>query len=312
MGAWHDIGKLAMQQDGAVGLQQLRDAGLTYDQIKHACRSGRLHRRHRGAFFLGSEIPTRHGRIWAAYLSVGGDVFVDGLTALELLSLRDRSGDVIHLAATTRHRSRGLVKLHTAPRVEVGHLWHRRGMRVAAPSLALLTAAPLLEHDALQVVLANAVAKRKTSLLRLDQIVTDFPRHPGVPLLAAVVAAERDDPGEGRTHGEMEATALALIRELPDLPAYVRNERLELPGGQVVVPDLWFPGPRVWVELDSRTWHQRRRTMDADRRKDQRAAALGIVIFRITWQQLLYEWRAVSADLLTVLARRPPHEEGRM
>lgn len=303
MGVWHEIARLATKQDGAVGLQQLRDAGLSYEQIRTACRVGQLYRRHRGSFVVGSEIPTRHGRIWAAYLSVGGDVFVDGLTALELLALRDRTGDLIHLAATTRRRARGLVRVHQAPRVEQRHLWHRRGMRVAAPALALLSAGPLLDHDDLQVLVANVVAKRKTSLPRLDQILADFPRHPGGPRLAAVVAAERGDPGEGRTQGEMEAMTLPLIRGLPNLPAYVRNERFELPGGQVVVPDLWFPGPRVWVELDSRTWHERRTTMDADRRKDQRAAALGIVVFRITWQQLLHEWPAVSADLRTVLAR---------
>lgn len=303
MGAWHDVAKLATKQDGAVGLQQLRDAGLSYEQIRTACRAGQLHRRHRGAFVVGSRIPTRNGRIWAAYLATGGDVFVAGLTSLELLDLRDRDGDLIHLATTTRRRSRGAVRLHLVSRVQPHHLWHRRGMRVAAPGLALLGAAPQLEHDDLQVLVANAVAKRKTTLERLDQTLADFPRHPGTVPLAAAVAAERYDPGEGRTHGELEALALTRMRALPGLPAYVRNERLELPGGQVVVPDLWFPGPRVWVELDSRTWHERRQTMDADRRKEQRAAALGIVVFRITWQQLLYEWPAVSADLLTVLAR---------
>lgn len=300
---WNQIARHAREQDGAVSLAQLRAAGMSDDQVRRACVAGQLHRRHRGAFVVGGDIPSRYARIWAGYLAVGPDVWVDGLTSLELLGLHERVGEEIHLGCATRRRSRGLLRVHEGPRVQQRHLWRARGMLVAAPPLALLGASLTLEDDRLAVVVANIVAKRKTSLPKLDQILGDFAGHHGCPRLARVVDGERSDPGFGRTSAEMEARFLPMLRALPDLPRYLRNERLELEPGYVVVPDVWFPGPRVWLELDSRTWHERRRTMDADRRKDQRAVALGVVPFRITWQHLLHEWDAVAADLLAVLRR---------
>ncbi|PTL59769.1 type IV toxin-antitoxin system AbiEi family antitoxin domain-containing protein [Paraconexibacter algicola] len=300
---WQQITRHARRQDGAVSLGQLRLAGMTDDQVLRACATGRLHRRHRGVFVVGSDVPTRHGRLWAASLAAGPGAWLYGLTALELLGLRPPAGDAIHLGAPTRRRTRGALVLHEASRVEARHLWRRRGMAVAFPPLALLGAAPSLDDDALAVLVANAVARRTTSPSRMLAAAEHFLRHPGVPALRRVVAAELADPGHGRTHAEMEARFLALLRALPGLPPYRRNEPLHLAEDHVVVPDVWFPGPRVWLELDSRTWHEQRRAMDRDRRKDQRAAALGVVVFRITWQQLLHEWERVARDLLAVLAR---------
>lgn len=303
MTPWDTIAGHARKQDGAVDRAQLLAAGLQEDQITRACRDGRLQRAYRGAYLVGSAPPSRHGAIWAAYLASGPDVFVDHVTALELLRMHEAEGDTIHLACATRRRSRGMVRLHEAPKVAPRHLWNKRGMRVAAPPLALLHAAPDLASAVLQVTLANAIAKRLTTLARIDDVLAAHPRHPGTVRLREATFAERDDPGEGATIEALEARFLVLLRALPDVPPFVRNERLELPDGTNVVPDLWFPGPRVWLELDSRSWHGRREAMDADRRKDQRAAAFGITIFRITWNQLEHEWDAVAADLLRVLRR---------
>jgi len=305
MSTWDIVAGHARRQDGAVSREQLLAAGLYPRHITAACRYGRLQRAFRGSYHVGAAPPGRHGRIWAACLSGGPRVFVTHATALELHRVLPVADPQIHLACPTRRRSRGAIRMHEAPRVLSQHLWRTRGMAVASPALALLDLAVDRDHDALELVVAETVAKRRTSLDRLDRILVAYPRHPGGRRLAAVLAAERDDPGIGRTHGAMEAMFLPLLRALPDLPPYVRNDRLELPDGRVVVPDVWFPGPRVCVELDSRTWHEQRLAMADDRRRDQRAAAIGIVVFRITWHQLLEEWSAVSADLLAVLARGP-------
>ncbi len=93
----------------------------------------------------------------------------------------------------------------------------------------------------------------------------------------------------------------------PDLPPDRRNATLKLAEDFVVSPDVLFIAERVWTELDSRTWHEQRAAMDADRRKDQRALANDYAPFRFTWRHLTREWAENSADLLaTLAARRPP------
>ena len=167
---WKQISKHAREQDGAISLAQLRDAGMSDDQVRRACEAGQLHRRHRGSFVVGGDIPSRHARIWAAYLSVGPDVWVDGLTSLELLGLHKQVGEEIHIGCATKRRSRGAVRVHRGPRVERRHLWRKRGLLVAAPPLALLGAAVVLDDDPLAVLVANVIAKRKASLPKLLRV----------------------------------------------------------------------------------------------------------------------------------------------
>lgn len=76
------------------------------------------------------------------------------------------------------------------------------------------------------------------------------------------------DPGAGRSHSEMERLFARLAAQLRGLPPYLRNHRLTLPDGRTVVPDAYFPDERAWIELDSRSWHQQRRAMGDDRRRD--------------------------------------------
>ena len=183
-------------------------------------------------------------------------------------------------------------------------MWKASGLPATAPARSLLDSATILGLEPLEVAVADALADHKVSLAKLDEILAASIGHHGRPVLAAALASIRDDPGRGRTHGDMEKLFRPMLAALPDLPPYVRNAHLELSPGEIVKPDVWFPTVRVWLELDSRRWHEQRRTMDADRRKDQRAVALGIAPFRLMWRHLVHEWPAVSRDLLATLAVR--------
>lgn len=115
-----------------------------------------------------------------------------------------------------------------------------------------------------------------------------------------------DDPGQGRTHQELEALVMTRMRRLPGLPPYGRNALVQLSGGRVAKADVLFTGLGVMLELDSRTWHEQRLAMDSDRRRDQQALAAGIVTFRITWRHATTEWDAVAADLMATLTTSRP------
>lgn len=301
---WGRIAFRAAGQGGIVSLAQLRTEGLTSRQVGHACEVGRLTNVARGVYQLGRSTPDHTARRWIAHLRLGPDSTVSHHTAAQLLGLEPPGTDTLHFTCPGNRRAPEGARVHVSRTVRQQDIWRRQGLRVTSGSRTLLDEATLLDPDRLAVMLVQALAKRLTSIPRLEQLLDHSTGHHGSGRLADAVAAERDDPGAGRTHAEMEAMFLPMLRALPDLPPYVRNEPLHLGPDELVVPDVWFPGPRVWLELDSRTWHEQRRTMDADRRKDQRAVALGCIPFRVTWRHLVHEWPAVAADLLLALRRQ--------
>ncbi len=283
---------------------QIRAHGVTDRQVEYACATGRIVRRHRGVYSFPPVKETPKARVWAAHLRLGPASFATHLAALAQHGIRAWDEDCVHIGCRTQRRAPAGVVVHRLTALPARHVWKVAGLPTSAPPRALLDSATILGPDPLEVAVADALADRKVSLSKLDDILATSPGHHGRAALVAAIASIREDPGQGRTHGEMEKRFRPLLKALPGLPRYVRNAHLDLGDGTVVKPDVWFPSVRVWIELDSRRWHEQRRTMDADRRKDQRAVALGIAPFRITWRHLDGQWREVSADLLATIAVR--------
>lgn len=301
---WTRIAAIAARQERRVSLEQLRRTGLTRDQVVHVCRTGRLAHCARGVYALAPVGDTPRERAWTAYLALGPASFATCLTALSLRGIVAWDDGPVHMGARTQRRAPEGVIVHHLAGLPTRQVWKAGGLPATAPARSLLDSATVLAPEPLEIAVGDALADHKVSLAKLDEILATTRGHQGGPALAAALISIRDDPGRGRTHGDMEKLFRPMLAALPDLPPYVRNAHLELAPGEIVKPDVWFPTVRVWLELDSRRWHEQRRTMDADRRKDQRAVALGIAPFRLTWRHLVHEWPAVSHDLLATLAVR--------
>ncbi len=287
-----------------MSVAQLVACGLSVDQVDRATAAGRLHLVHRGVRAVGVDRLDRTGALWAAILAVGKDCGIIGDTAAVLAGFRPFTDPVIHVGAPTQRRSHHGVAVHHVAGLNSGWLRRRDGLPVLRPAHALLDVAADLSAERLAIALNEALALRVLRLHEVDAVLEGRPGHRGLGKLQAAVTEARDDPGAGRTHGELEELVLLLLRGLPDLPPFERNRRIELAGGRVAKADMLFPGLGLMVELDSRKWHEQRRAMDSDRRRDQQALAVGIVTFRITWRHAVREWPAVSADLLATLAAR--------
>lgn len=207
--------------------------------------------------------------------------------------------------AVPKHRRSHLdVVVHHVECLGPAMITRRGRLPVVKPAHVLLDLGARLTPDPLAIALNEALAKRLTTVPQIEAAIELRRGHPGRgPLTAALIAA-RDDPGAGRTQGELEALVLPKLRALPGLPAYQRNAVVELANGRLAKPDVWFSGPRVMVELDSPTWHEQRRAMDDDRRRDQEATAAGLLPFRITWRHASHEWDRTAENLLATLDRR--------
>ena len=62
-------------------------------------------------------------------------------------------------------------------------------------------------------------------------------------------------------------------------------------------------GRRLIVETDGREFHTGDESFEEDRRRDRVAASMGLVPIRLTWNQVLYQWDEVLADIRAIATR---------
>jgi hypothetical protein len=306
---WQQVETVAARQGRAIHLSQLRDCGLGTEAVKTATARRQLNRVHRGVRAVGIRRLSPAGLRWAAFLAAGPDTALSHDSGAALSAFRPHPLGV-HLSAPTGRRNHSGVTVHEAAGLCPAWIRLQDGLPVLKPPHLLLDLAVQLDPDPLAIALIEALARRVVRLDDLERVIDERAGHHGRSRLAKAIAAAADDPGEGRTHGELEELVLLLMRGLPGLPPFLRNELVELGGGRIAKADMLFPGLGVMIELDSRKWHEQRLAMDSDRRRDQQALAVGIITFRITWRHATREWEEVASDLLDTLAARITRRTG--
>lgn len=299
---WAQVQIIASRQGRAIHLRQLRACGLSEQTVRTAVARGHLHAVHRGVHAVGIRRLSVHGARWAAFLAAGPDTAFTDRTGAAMRGLVRWTGTV-HLVAPGKRRNHRGVVVRRAADLSPAWIRHKSGLPILKPAHLLLDLGAAVGHSELALALNEALALKLVSTTEIATAIDLRPRHRGRRALAGAVQAATDDPGEGRTHGELEALVFPLLRALPGLPAYTRNQLVELGGGRIAKADALFRDAGVLLELDSRTWHEQRLAMDSDRRRDQQALAVGLITFRVTWRHATQEWASVSADLCATLDR---------
>lgn len=76
---------------------------------------------------------------------------------------------------------------------------------------------------------------------------------------------------------------------------------------QVYVPGVGrvdlLVGDRLIIECDSAEHHISRRNYANDRRRDRRAIAKGYLVIRLTYEEVLFGWDEVMADIVAIIKR---------
>ncbi len=144
--------------------------------------------------------------------------------------------------------------------------------------------------------IAEGLAKRRLSEWELQNSLSRLPsNHPGAAKVRRLL--ERDGGAVlTRSGGERKFRALLRAAGLPQPTSNLRVHGFEL--------DLYWPEHGLVVELDSFPFHAKRASFERDRRKDQVLATKGIVVIRITGNQLQHEPFAVIARIAQVIAAR--------
>jgi hypothetical protein len=228
-------------QDDVASMTQLRDAGLSYDQVRWRLKSGRWQSPVRGVVVLHSGPPTPRQRLWAAVLWAGDESALCAASAAELAGLRGYADSRIHVCVPSHQRPRATstIVVHRSktlgPHDIVPHRWPRRVS--AERSLVELAVGRLHSDDACAVLAAGVQQDLVTADALLTRVRDDLHlRHRG-ELLAALA----DIAGGSDSHAEL--LALKLIRRagLPE----PRCQAQIVVDGQPRLIDLY------WDELDA-------------------------------------------------------------
>ena len=271
------------RQHGVAARAQLLDAGVGSDVIDRRLRSGALHLLHRGVYAVGHTDLPRFGRETAALLFCGPGSVLSHLSAAVVVEIARVDGGPIHVTTNGRNRrgTAGIV-VHRGTAESVV----RHGLPVTTPTRTLLDLAAI-DHPRLEEAVNEALVQR---LIHPSRVLDDAVGRRGANRLRDILAT-----GPAPTRSETERSLLRLVSRA-GLPRPETNVRLH----GCEVDALWRPHKLV-LEVDAYGTHGSRTAFERDRARDQRHAAAGYRVMRVTWRQLTDRPEAVVAHLARAL-----------
>jgi hypothetical protein len=261
------IATLAARQHAAVGLDQLRDAGLTNGGVTRRVHRGVLHRRYRGVYVVGQPTLSEDGERMAAVLAAGPDAALSHIALAELLGIsrfRDRS---LHVSAPRFRRLEG-VTVHKVRRLDPRDVTTHRSIPVTTiHRLFVDLADALTPHQLANVIHEAAFRGRFVEAAVRDAMGRANGRHKLAVLGRAIALHHSGCPG---TKSAGEDAFLALFAD--DEPLV----NLHVEDRQV---DFHWPDRGLVVEIDG-AGHEREPTRLDDKHRDALLRAAGWTVLR--------------------------------
>jgi len=324
------VDRMAERQHGIVTLDQLREAGLTRNMIRHRVRKGRFAPLHRGVYRVGPRLSVRADEM-AAVLACGPRAVLSHRSAAALWELlpsprRDRSPASMAVEVSVFRSDRGVaapgILAHRVTTLRPEDRTTLEGIPVTTPTRTLLDLAtlaarrsgtadqgtadraplPPVSRRDLERAVATAEREGLATLADLRAHLAALPRWPGSVLLRQILDVEG---GPAFTRSEAEARLLELVRSA-DLPPPRTNARV----GRYEVDVLWRAAGLA-IEVDGYAFHRSRDRFEGDRLRDAGLAAQGILVIRVTWRQIRDEPVAVVGRVARALGRAEARGPGR-
>lgn len=275
---------------------QLVQLGLGREAIKYRLRSGRLHRVQFGVYSVGHAVLTWHGRCISAVLSYGPRAVLSHRAAIALHELRPSSSPVIDVTVPERGReARGGIRLHRVRSMHPDDVTVHEGIPVTSISRTLLDFAEVAAAWELERAIEEAERRGLFDLNAVNQLCDRSPGRRGVPRLRGLLVEQFEAPA---TRSDLERDFLDVCRQA-GLPRPAIN--VDVAGFEV---DCVWPDRRLVVELDSRTFHERRSAFEADRIRDAALQVAGYRVIRVTHRRLATE-PAMVVETLARLSYTP-------
>ncbi len=289
------INGLAANQHGVVGRPQLLAAGVTARQVGGLRERRRLRVVHPGVYLVAPSL-SEQGRLMAAVLACGPTAMASHIGAgwlREWVPGRSAGSPVdVTLAAGHRRRRPG-IRSHRVKDLSPDHRCLVDGIPTTSPLRTIRDLAGVLTPRELERVIGHAERAGAVTADELAGLLQVVHGRLGAPALRAVLG-QAAGPAFTRSPGE------------EVFLAGVRRVRLPAPRVNVLVAgcevDFYWPDARLVAEIDGWRWHGTRDRFEQDRRRDNRLAAAGITVMRISYRRLVDETDAVLVEVAQALA----------
>jgi very-short-patch-repair endonuclease len=289
------ISALSAVQGGYIHRDQLAQLGLTASAIRNRIRRGFLIPSYRSVYAVGHIPADPISRAKGALLAAGPRSALGDISAGSYYGIFKHWRFPLHVIVATDHRIKGLIIHRNRRLTRKDVVTPEPNLRVVSPLIALLESAPYLSERRLKRVVNEIRLQHRIQLSEVQDALNRFPRHPGVPVLASIVATSQQQPN--RSAWEDEWPEFAAHHHLP---AYVMNHRVE--GHRT---DVLFPVEELIVELDGWATHQTHEAFIKDRAQDAEILArTGMPTVRITYERFHQRTNTEAERLHTILERR--------
>jgi very-short-patch-repair endonuclease len=281
------IGRLATSAKGVVTRRELRDKGITPEEIKQRLRRGTLLPEYPGVYRVGHRAPNLESSYMAAVKACGEGALLSGLSAAHLLGLIQGKPPKPEVTAPKERT----FAARRSPSICKKDATRWRGIPVTSVPRTLVDLAPRLSTDELARACHEAGVLHKTTPRQVERLLRQ--NTPGGAKLRAVLR------GDAKVVlSKLEKRFLERLTEAA-LPLPETNRPA---GGRRV--DCRWPDHRLTVELDSYTYHHSRHAWEQDRRREREAHARGDEFRRYTWGDVFEQPTQMMHELGALLALR--------
>jgi hypothetical protein len=294
-----ELHELTERQCGVLAARQLTQAGVTKNAINAKVRAGRWRRMHRGVYATFSGEPPRLAQLWAAVLGAGPSAMLSHQTAAELARLTDKPSELVHVTVPITRRvekSQGIVIHYSTRAREALHPARLPPQtRIEETVLDLASAAKTFD-DACGWV-TRSLQRGLTTQASLGHYLELRRKIRWRAELAELLTLDA-----AGLHSVLELRYRRDVERPHGLPKGTRQARFRR-GDHNEYRDVLYEAYLTAVELDGELAHIGA-AWRRDARRDNAAAADGIVTLRYVWFDVTMSPCEVAAEVARVLARR--------
>ena len=259
---------------------------MSESAIRHAVRSGRLHRVFRGVYAVGRHRIGERGRLFAATLACGEGAVISHRSAAALKGFLDKGPASIDVIAPGwRGRKVDGIHRHDVRRPQPSETGTFDGIPCTSPARTLVDLAGVVGVRTLRSCFERAAARNLLDIAAIELSMGGGGRTGSRALRDLLDEWRGAAPvlAKGRLKSPLEAKVLPLLAAR-GLPMPLANVPVDLSEGRIEVDFLW-PDHRFVLEADSRAFHATDVAAERDRWRDRELMRVGYSSLRVTWEQ---------------------------
>jgi very-short-patch-repair endonuclease len=307
------LAAIAARQHGTIARRQVVELGGDRRLVARRVAAGRWLRLSRDVVAVAGSPPTWRRAAWALHLEAGPRSALRGASAAALLGLLDRWPDALEVVVPRGHdHHTTLGRVREAATLPAEHVTMVEGLACTTVARTVFdlagdppanlrspTGRPFHAQHVERLV-DRALARRLVTVAQLRAVLDDVGARgrPGTAVLRDLLQGWA--AGHVPTESELEGRFLQLCRDhgLPEPRPQVRL------GAHAVIGrvDFAYLDAGLVVELDGAAFHDGPLEREADRRRDNELAALGLRVLRLRWADVTERPEAVAALVRAALA----------